>query len=104
MVADVSNTAGSDVGVPVILDVTWRDARYQLDWDGPPEDYLVHTIGYLAGDGQKFVSIAGEMLPDGDGFRGVTDIPVDCVIAREVIRPVPTMSLMTSIGAIEGGK
>jgi hypothetical protein len=67
---------------PLVL-VTWRDAWFDLDDADPEEaraDYLVHTVGFLAREGPRFVSIAQEILPDGDGFRAVTHIPVSVVM------------------------
>ena len=42
-------------------------------------DYLVNTVGYLVRRSPRFVSVAQEILPDGDGFRAVTHIPVAVV-------------------------
>lgn len=58
---------------------TWRDAWF--DFDQPDEeearsDYLVTTVGFLVHHGPRFVSIAQEVLPDGDGFRAITHIPL----------------------------
>lgn len=62
--------------------VIWRDAYFDFDQhdaeDSRP-DYLVHTVGFLLSDGPRFVSLAQEVLPDGDGFRAVTHIPVSIV-------------------------
>ena len=66
---------------PTIL-VIWRDAFFdfdQSDADDIRPDYLVHTVGFLVAEGPKFVSLAQEILPDGDGFRAVTHIPMSIV-------------------------
>jgi hypothetical protein len=66
---------------PLVL-VTWRDAWFDFDEPDPEDaraDYLVHTVGFLVRKGSRFVSVAQEMLPDGDGFRAVTHIPVAVV-------------------------
>jgi len=39
----------------------------------------VRTVGFLVVDGPRFVSVAREILPEGDGFRAVTHIPVQIV-------------------------
>jgi hypothetical protein len=39
----------------------------------------VSTVGFLVRRGPRFVSVAQEILPDGDGFRAVTHIPVAVV-------------------------
>jgi hypothetical protein len=66
---------------PLVL-VTWRDAWFDFDEPDPEDvraDYLVRTVGYLVRRGPRFVSVAQEILPDGDGFRAVTHIPVAVV-------------------------
>jgi hypothetical protein len=69
---------------PIVL-VTWHDAWFDFDQQDPEDcrsDYLVRTVGFLVGDGPMFVSVAQEVLPDGDGFRAVTHIP--CSIIEHV--------------------
>jgi len=69
---------------PIVL-VTWHDAWFDFDQQDPEDcrtDYLVRTVGFLVGDGPMFVSVAQEVLPDGDGFRAVTHIP--CSIIEQV--------------------
>ena len=56
----------------------WHDAWF--DFERPTlEDlrqaYLVRTVGFLVSEGPRFVSLAQEILPDGEGFRAVTHIP-----------------------------
>jgi hypothetical protein len=66
---------------PLVL-VTWRDAWFDFDEPDPEDaraDYLVSTVGFLVRQGQRFVSVAQEVLPDGDGFRAVTHIPTAVV-------------------------
>ena len=66
---------------PTVL-VIWRDAFFdydQSDADDIRPDYLVHTVGFLVAEGPRFVSLAQEILPDGDGFRAVTHIPMSIV-------------------------
>ena len=66
---------------PLVL-VTWRDAWFDFDEPDPQDaraDYLVSTAGYLVRRGPRFLSVAQEVLPDGDGFRAVTHIPVAIV-------------------------
>ena len=72
---------------PLVL-VTWRDAWFDFDEPDPDDaraDYLVSTVGFLVRRGPRFVSVAQELLPDGDGFRAVTHIPVAVV---ETISPL----------------
>jgi hypothetical protein len=71
----------SPEGYPLVL-VEWQDAWFDLDLELPEDrrsDYVVRTVGFLVGDGPRFVSIAQEILPEGDGFRAVTHIPVQIV-------------------------
>jgi hypothetical protein len=66
---------------PLVL-VIWRDAFFDFDQSDPDDirpDYLVHTVGFLLAQGPKFVSLAQEVLPDGDGYRAVTHIPLSIV-------------------------
>lgn len=66
---------------PLVL-VTWRDAWFDFEEPDPEDarpDYLVNTVGFLVRSGPRFVSVAQEVLPDGDGFRAVTHIPVAVV-------------------------
>ena len=76
---------------PLVL-VSWRDAWF--DFDQPTSvdsraDYLVRTVGFLVSDGPRFLSIAQEVLPDGDGFRAVTHIPVSIVEAVVALEQAP---------------
>ena len=67
--------------------VEWHDAWFDLDLESPDgcrQDYLVHTVGFLVSEGPRFVSIAQEILPDGEGLRAVTHIPL--AIVERVIR------------------
>ncbi|HEX3300908.1 MAG TPA: hypothetical protein VHW68_12475 [Actinomycetota bacterium] len=66
---------------PTVL-VIWRDAFFDFDQSDAEDirpDYLVHTVGFLVAEGPRFVSLAQEILPDGDGFRAVTHIPMSIV-------------------------
>jgi hypothetical protein len=69
--------AAEVIASPLVL-VTWRDAWFDFDQgseDDERPDYLVRTVGFVVREGPRFVSIAQEILPDGDGFRAVTHIP-----------------------------
>lgn len=73
---------------PLVL-VTWRDAWFDFDEPDPEDaraDYLVNTVGFLVRRGPRFVSVAQEVLPDGDGFRAVTHIPVAVVEKITLLR------------------
>ena len=73
---------------PLVL-VTWHDAWFDFEESDPEDcrtDYLVRTVGFLVNDGPRFLSIAQEILPDGDGFRAVTHIP------RSIVEEVTTLS------------
>jgi hypothetical protein len=66
---------------PLVL-VEWHDAWFDVDQAGPEDcrpDYLVRTVGFLVAEGPRFLSIAHEVLPDNDGFRAVTHIPLAIV-------------------------
>jgi hypothetical protein len=81
---------------PLVV-VIWRDAFFdfdQADVDDVRPDYLVHTVGFLLADGPTFVSLAQEVLPDGDGYRAVTHIPVS--IVHRIVRLEPGTEASTS--------
>jgi hypothetical protein len=66
-----------------IVQVEWHDAWFDLDEPGPAERrsaYPVRTVGYLVGEGPSVLSVAQEVLPDGEGFRAVTHIPLPVVV------------------------
>jgi len=70
--------------------VVWRDAFFDFDRKPDEEtrpDYLVHTVGFVLADGPTFVSLAQEVLPDDDGFRAVTHIPLAIVERLEYLGP-----------------
>ncbi len=70
-----------DWDYPLVM-VEWHDAWFDFDQESPEDcrgDYLVKTVGFLVSDGPRFVSVAQEVLPDGDGLRAVTHIPVSVV-------------------------
>ena len=75
---------------PLVL-ILWRDAWFDFDspdLDDLRDEYLVRTVGWLVREGPRFVSIAQEILPDGDGFRAVTHIPVSVIAERvPLVRP-----------------
>jgi hypothetical protein len=66
------------VSSPPIVMVLWHDAwadseqHDRVEWRS---DYLVRTTGFLVREESDVVSIAQEILPEDDGFRGVTHIP-----------------------------
>jgi hypothetical protein len=62
--------------------VEWHDAWFDLDLESPDDrrqDYLVRTVGFLVSEGPRFVSLAQEILPDGEGLRAITHIPLPIV-------------------------
>jgi hypothetical protein len=69
--------APAEPSYPLVV-IHWLDAWYdpdeqkQEDWR---EEYPIKTVGYLVRDEGHVVSIAQEVLPDGEGFRAVTHIP-----------------------------
>lgn len=63
---------------PPIVAVSWTDAWFDTDLEATSAircDYLVTTVGFLIAENPRFISVAQELLPDGDGFRAVTHIP-----------------------------
>ena len=71
---------------PLVM-VEWHDAWFDLEQrsvDDRRPDYVVRTVGFLIDDGPAVVSLAQELLPDGEGFRAVTHIPRP--VMRGVVR------------------
>jgi hypothetical protein len=67
--------------------VVWRDAfeerdRGGMDVDSLKDEYLVQTVGFVVGDGPLFLRLAQEVLPDDDGYRAVTSIPLAGIVRR----------------------
>jgi hypothetical protein len=82
---------------PLVL-VEWHDAWFDADQSGPEDcraDYVVRTVGFLVADGPRFLSIAHEVLPDDDGFRAVTHIPLAIVEAVTYLSPEPQRDAST---------
>jgi hypothetical protein len=72
--------------------VVWRDAFFDFDRKPDEEtrpDYLVHTVGFVLADGPTINSLAQEVLPDDDGFRAVTHIPLAIVERLEYLTLTP---------------
>jgi hypothetical protein len=74
---------------PLVL-VEWHDAWFDFDLPAVEErrpDYLVRTVGFLVAEDPRFLSLAQEVLPEGEGYRAVTHIPV--AIVERVQRLAP---------------
>ena len=96
--ADDQAAAFEAISRPLVL-VTWRDAWFdfdQADDDDERPDYLVRTVGFVVREGPRFVSIAQELLPDGDGFRAVTHIPWSVIEGIVTLDPGGGSTLETS--------
>ena len=66
-----------------LVAVRWLDAWFDLELDGmgeAREDYPVLTVGFLLRTG-AVITLAQELLPDGDGYRAVTHIPRALVVS-----------------------
>jgi hypothetical protein len=75
---------------PLVL-VEWHDAWFDFDLPGVDErrpDYLVRTVGFLVAEDPRFISLAQEVLPEGEGFRAVTHIPVAIVERIQSLSPI----------------
>ena len=61
--------------------ITWTDSYFDFEEQEElvREDYEVITIGFLLNRGPKFLSLSAEKLPEGDGHRAVTHIPLGLV-------------------------
>ncbi|HEY7755576.1 MAG TPA: hypothetical protein VID69_05045 [Actinomycetota bacterium] len=68
--------------LPALVLVEWHDAWFDFDLPAAAErrgGYLVRTVGFLVAEDPRFLSLAQEVLPDGEGFRAVTHIPAAIV-------------------------
>ena len=66
--------------------VTWRDAYFDTDMpDKPRKDYLVQTAGWVKRRG-KFLVVYSEKLPDKEGWRAITHIPIENVVRRRTLK------------------
>jgi hypothetical protein len=77
------------LGYPLAL-VEWHDAWFdheQLAIEERRADYIVRTVGFLIDRSPKIVSVAQELLPDGEGFRAVTHIPA--AVVERIVRIGP---------------
>jgi hypothetical protein len=66
-----------------LLQIAWRDAHHEFSQDGedrPRADYIVQTVGWLISRDELFISLAAERLPEDDGWRAVTHIPISCIV------------------------
>jgi hypothetical protein len=62
---------------PLVL-IRWQDAWFDADQQDAEDwrsEYLVQTVGFVVRQEPDLVSIAQELLPEGDGYRAVTHIP-----------------------------
>ncbi len=74
---------------PLVL-VEWHDAWFDFDLAAAAErraDYLVRTVGFLVAEDPRFLSLAQEVLPEGEGFRAVTHIPIAIVERVQILSP-----------------
>jgi hypothetical protein len=65
-----------------LVEVVYRDCWFEFtqpDTERGRADYLVSVVGFLLDNDGEWVSVASEALPEGDGFRAVTHLPVPVV-------------------------
>jgi hypothetical protein len=73
--------ASPDAGIVEPLQPVESEIAEEAEPEDCRSDYLVRTVGFLVNEGARFLSIAQEILPDGDGFRAVTHIPASIIEA-----------------------
>jgi hypothetical protein len=76
--------------LPSLVLVEWHDAWFDFDLPAADQrrtDYLVRTVGFLVAEDPRFLSLAQEVLPEGEGFRAVTHIPVAIVERVQRLSP-----------------
>ena len=84
-VATSTDTEPADVAPshPLVL-VRWQDAWFDADQQDAEDwrnDYLVQTVGFVVRQEPDLVSVAQELLPEGDGYRAVTHIPRGMIVS-----------------------
>jgi hypothetical protein len=87
---DLSDLAPPDLAAldagpshPLVL-VRWQDAWFDADQQDAEDwrsDYLVQTVGFVVRQEPDLVSVAQEVLPEGDGYRAVTHIPRGMIVS-----------------------
>jgi hypothetical protein len=86
--ADPPSPASELEPTPPLVLIRWRDAWFdpeQLGADDWRPDYPVQTVGFLVRNDGVVVSVAQEILPDGDGYRAVTHIPAPIITSITVL-------------------
>jgi hypothetical protein len=84
--------ASADGHAPPLVLVEWHDAWFDFDLPAVEHrraDYLVRTVGFLVAEDPRFLSLAQEVLPEGEGFRAITHIPVAIVERVQRLSPAP---------------
>lgn len=74
---------------PPVVRVSWLDAWFDSEqpiFDEWRAVYPVVTVGFLVRDTTDVVSVAAEILPEGDGYRAVTHIPRVLVTSVDELR------------------
>lgn len=60
--------------------VEWRDAYHDFEWPDINirifRDYIVKTNGFYVCHDKTWLHLTMEILPEGDGLRGYTHIPL----------------------------
>ena len=72
---------------PLVI-IRWRDAYFDFDahdTERSREDYIVTTVGHLIRQDSLFVTLAGEVLPDGDGYRALSHIPRAVIVEQRTL-------------------
>lgn len=86
----------------VLVLVRWHDAWFDVDQQTEPRtDYLVETVGFRLGADARYLHVAAERLPEGEGFRAITHIPVPCV---EEIVTLALAELEPAVLVLNGGR
>jgi len=81
----------------LVVLVIWRDANFWRNAEDVPDgDYLVETLGWITEETGPWLYLAAEKLPDQDGYRAVTRIPVADIC--DVIDLTPKIPLATETG------
>lgn len=62
-----------------LLVIQWRDAFHDFESETGVmkyDDYIANTAGFYTGHDEKYLSVAQEILPHHEGYRGASHIPL----------------------------
>lgn len=87
--------------------IEWRDAFHDAEQTSPEDwraDYIVRTVGWILREDELFVHLAAEVLPDNDGYRGTSHIPVPMILGRHILTTDETVEHGRTKSLLDSGR